>query len=170
MYLSISYYQIWIEALERLMLARGLVSADELRTGEVSASMLLDVGCRYVLVGHSERRQFHGEDDGLVARKLSAALAALLRNDVPESLPRPQWNRRPPDRSPLPPQPALVPGGLAPGEDDPPPPEFAAAVDALHGLLHRNHRGPHTVARGTQIDGSWYEGRTVRKLGRKAGL
>ena len=46
----------------------------------------------------------------------------------------------------------------------------AAAVDALHGLLHRNHRGPHTVARGTQIDGSWYEGRTVRKLGRKAGL
>ena len=46
----------------------------------------------------------------------------------------------------------------------------AAAVDALHGLLHRNHRGPHTVARGTQIDGSWHEGRTVRKLGRKAGL
>lgn len=48
------------------------------RTGEVSASMLLDVGCRYVLVGHSERRQFHGEEDGLVARKLSAALAVGL--------------------------------------------------------------------------------------------
>jgi LacI family transcriptional regulator len=45
----------------------------------------------------------------------------------------------------------------------------AAAVDALHGLLHRNHRGPHAVAQGTQIDGSWHEGRTVRKLGRKAG-
>lgn len=46
----------------------------------------------------------------------------------------------------------------------------AAAVDALHGLLHRNHRGPHAVAQGTQIDGSWHEGRTVRKLGRKAGM
>lgn len=39
----------------------------------------------------------------------------------------------------------------------------AAAVDALHGLLHRNHRGPHPVAQGTQIDGSWHEGRTVGK-------
>jgi LacI family transcriptional regulator len=39
----------------------------------------------------------------------------------------------------------------------------AAAVDALHGLLHRNHRGPHAVAQGTQIDGSWHEGRTVAK-------
>jgi LacI family transcriptional regulator len=46
----------------------------------------------------------------------------------------------------------------------------AAAVDALHGLLHRNHRGPHAVAQGTQIDGSWHEGRTVRKLRGKAGL
>lgn len=42
----------------------------------------------------------------------------------------------------------------------------AAAVDALHGLLHRNHRGPHVVAQGTQIDGSWHEGRTVAKLPR----
>ncbi len=39
----------------------------------------------------------------------------------------------------------------------------AAAVDALHGLLHRNHCGPHAVVQGTQIDGSWHEGRTVRK-------
>ena len=39
----------------------------------------------------------------------------------------------------------------------------AAAVDALHGLLHRNHRGPHAVAQGTQIDASWHEGRTVAK-------
>ncbi|HQR24841.1 MAG TPA: triose-phosphate isomerase [Steroidobacteraceae bacterium] len=42
-------------------------------TGEVSASMLKDVGCRYVLVGHSERRQIYGEDDALVARKFVAA-------------------------------------------------------------------------------------------------
>jgi triosephosphate isomerase len=42
-------------------------------TGEVSAAMLKDVGCRYVLVGHSERRQLYGEDDALVARKFIAA-------------------------------------------------------------------------------------------------
>jgi triosephosphate isomerase len=42
-------------------------------TGEVSASMLKDVGCRYVLVGHSERRNLYGEDSALVARKFLAA-------------------------------------------------------------------------------------------------
>lgn len=42
-------------------------------TGEVSGAMLRDVGCRYVLVGHSERRQLYGEDDALVARKFVAA-------------------------------------------------------------------------------------------------
>jgi triosephosphate isomerase len=42
-------------------------------TGEVSAAMLKDVGCRYVLVGHSERRQLFGENDALVARKFVAA-------------------------------------------------------------------------------------------------
>jgi triosephosphate isomerase len=41
-------------------------------TGEVSAAMLKDVGCRYVLVGHSERRQIYGESDSLVARKFVA--------------------------------------------------------------------------------------------------
>lgn len=42
-------------------------------TGEVSASMLKDVGCRYVIVGHSERRHLYREDDQLVARKFVAA-------------------------------------------------------------------------------------------------
>ena len=42
-------------------------------TGEVSAAMLKDVGCAYVLVGHSERRQLYGESDDLVARKFVAA-------------------------------------------------------------------------------------------------
>jgi triosephosphate isomerase len=42
-------------------------------TGEVSAAMLKDVGCGYVLVGHSERRQLYGEDDAQVARKFVAA-------------------------------------------------------------------------------------------------
>jgi LacI family transcriptional regulator len=39
----------------------------------------------------------------------------------------------------------------------------ATAVDVLHSLLHRNHRGPHVVSQGTQIDGTWHEGRTVAK-------
>jgi triosephosphate isomerase len=47
-------------------------------TGEVSGAMLKDVGCTYVLVGHSERRQYHGESDDLVARKFVAAQAAGL--------------------------------------------------------------------------------------------
>ena len=47
-------------------------------TGEVSAVMLKDVGCTYVLVGHSERRALYGEGDQLVARKFVAAQAGLL--------------------------------------------------------------------------------------------
>jgi triosephosphate isomerase len=45
-------------------------------TGQVSASMLKDVGCRYVIVGHSERRRLYHEDDALVARKFGAVLHA----------------------------------------------------------------------------------------------
>ena len=44
-------------------------------TGEVSAAMLRDFGVRYAIVGHSERRQYHGETDALVAEKARAALA-----------------------------------------------------------------------------------------------
>ena len=47
-------------------------------TGEVSASMLLDFGCRYVIVGHSERRSLYGESDELVASKYVVAQAAGL--------------------------------------------------------------------------------------------
>jgi triosephosphate isomerase len=42
-------------------------------TGEVAAEMLADCGCRHVLVGHSERRQYHQESDALLAAKLEAA-------------------------------------------------------------------------------------------------
>ena len=45
-------------------------------TGEVSAAMLRDFAVRYVIVGHSERRQFHGETDTVVAHKAQRALAA----------------------------------------------------------------------------------------------
>ncbi|WP_226505926.1 MULTISPECIES: triose-phosphate isomerase [Pseudomonas] len=47
-------------------------------TGEVSAHMLYDIGCRFVLVGHSERRALYDEDDALVAKKFSTALRAGL--------------------------------------------------------------------------------------------
>ena len=45
-------------------------------TGEVSAAMLCDFACRYAIVGHSERRQYHGETDAVVANKAQRALAA----------------------------------------------------------------------------------------------
>jgi triosephosphate isomerase (TIM) len=56
------------------------VSANEkgAYTGEVSAGMLVDIGARYGLVGHSERRQYHAESDALVARKFVAAKHAGL--------------------------------------------------------------------------------------------
>jgi triosephosphate isomerase len=48
-------------------------------TGEVSPTMLLDVGCRYVIVGHSERRHKLGEEDAFINRKVKAGLAAGLQ-------------------------------------------------------------------------------------------
>jgi triosephosphate isomerase len=48
-------------------------------TGEVSAAMLAEFGCRYVLVGHSERRQLYGESDAVAAAKFAAAQGAGLR-------------------------------------------------------------------------------------------
>ena len=47
-------------------------------TGEISSPMLVEAGCRYVIIGHSERRQYFGETEETVARKTKAALAAGL--------------------------------------------------------------------------------------------
>jgi len=47
-------------------------------TGEVSAAMLVEFGCRYVIVGHSERRSYYGDTDAVVAAKCEAALNAGL--------------------------------------------------------------------------------------------
>ncbi len=47
-------------------------------TGEVSASMLKDVGCEYVIIGHSERRALYGESDEIIAEKFASALALGL--------------------------------------------------------------------------------------------
>ncbi|CAB1085172.1 Triosephosphate isomerase (EC [Olavius algarvensis Delta 1 endosymbiont] len=47
-------------------------------TGEISADMLISAGCQYVIIGHSERRQYFGETDETVNKKISAAIAANL--------------------------------------------------------------------------------------------
>ncbi len=64
-------------ALARLQLGAQDVShqATGAYTGEVSAAMLQDLGCRFAIVGHSERRQYHGETDARVADKAKQALA-----------------------------------------------------------------------------------------------
>jgi tetratricopeptide (TPR) repeat protein len=64
---------------------------------------------------------------------LSPTVEALRRADLAESVPRSAWNRRPVDRKPPPPRPGLLEEGFAPGEDEPAPPEFAAAVAAFRG-------------------------------------
>jgi triosephosphate isomerase len=52
---------------------------DGAATGDVSAAMVADAGAKFVILGHSERRQGHGESDELVARKAAAALEAGIR-------------------------------------------------------------------------------------------
>ena len=52
--------------------------AEGAHTGEVAAFMIRDVGATHVIVGHSERRQFYGESDSMVNRKVQAALASQL--------------------------------------------------------------------------------------------
>jgi triosephosphate isomerase len=47
-------------------------------TGDISADMLVKLGCRYVVIGHSERRQFHGEDDNIVNAKTAKAISRGL--------------------------------------------------------------------------------------------
>ena len=54
-------------------------NAEGAHTGETSGSMLVDMGCRYVLVGHSERRATYGESDEDVALRFKAALEAELQ-------------------------------------------------------------------------------------------
>lgn len=59
--------------------AQNLYAADDgAFTGEVNAAMLTDVGCRYVILGHSERRALMGETDAQVSEKLHSALAGNL--------------------------------------------------------------------------------------------
>ena len=72
------YLQALVEALPDCELAAQdcSIHAQGAYTGEVSADMLADLGCQFVLVGHSERRQYHDETDELIADKLAAAQSA----------------------------------------------------------------------------------------------
>ncbi|MBX2808421.1 MAG: triose-phosphate isomerase [Cellvibrionaceae bacterium] len=77
---------VYIEQMRQLLLASSIVYGAQdaslyhsgAYTGEVSAAMLADLGCRYVIVGHSERRQYHGETSAQVAQKVAAVQAAGL--------------------------------------------------------------------------------------------
>ncbi|MBY0501311.1 MAG: triose-phosphate isomerase [Alphaproteobacteria bacterium] len=48
-------------------------------TGDVSAAQLLDVGCKYVIIGHSERRRYHHEGSAIIRRKIESAIKIGLR-------------------------------------------------------------------------------------------
>ncbi len=54
-------------------------AAEGAYTGEVAAGMLADAGCSWVILGHSERRAYHGESDDLIGAKLKAAVEAGLK-------------------------------------------------------------------------------------------
>tara|TARA_R110002110_G_scaffold362241_1_gene571992 strand:- start:52777 stop:53520 length:744 start_codon:yes stop_codon:yes gene_type:complete len=54
-------------------------SPDGAYTGDVSAQMLVDLGCQWVILGHSERRQYHAESDALIAAKITAAVDAGIK-------------------------------------------------------------------------------------------
>ena len=73
-------------AVEKARTARISISAQDVHweeqgafTGEISVRMLVDVGCSYVIIGHSERRQFFGETDETVEKKTRAALKGGLK-------------------------------------------------------------------------------------------
>ena len=102
-------------------------------TGDVSGPMLAKLGCSYVLAGHSERRQYHAEDDALVNAKVKAALRAGMTPD-------PVCRRAaggPPGRAA--PQPLLRPARRGPGR-----PLTGAGGRARRGVragLGHRHRG-----------------------------
>ena len=75
------YLQLLAESLPQLGLAAQdcAPEAKGAHTGQVSAGMLVDWGCQFVIIGHSERRSDQGETDALIAEKVHAAQRAGLK-------------------------------------------------------------------------------------------
>jgi triosephosphate isomerase len=75
------YLQLLAESLPQLALAAQDCAPEEkgAHTGQVSAGMLVDCGCQFVIIGHSERRSDQGETDALIAEKVHAAQRVGLR-------------------------------------------------------------------------------------------
>ena len=75
------YLQLLAELLPQLALAAQDCAPEEkgAHTGQVSAGMLVDWGCQFVIIGHSERRSDQGESDALIAEKVHAAQQAGLK-------------------------------------------------------------------------------------------
>ncbi|NVZ08699.1 triose-phosphate isomerase [Allochromatium humboldtianum] len=75
---------VFLEAGQRLLAGSAVrigaqnvsVEASGAYTGEISAGMLNEFGCRYVICGHSERREYYGETDAIVAKKLAMVVSA----------------------------------------------------------------------------------------------
>lgn len=75
---------VFLEAGQRLLAGSSVrigaqnvsVEASGAYTGEISAGMLNEFGCRYVICGHSERREYYGETDAIVAKKLAMVVSA----------------------------------------------------------------------------------------------
>ena len=80
-YIHLNYLSVLLKGINNLHLGAQNCNEHEkgAYTGEVSASMLRSVGCTYVILGHSERRQHYGEDEGLLAQKVDRALSNQLQ-------------------------------------------------------------------------------------------
>jgi triosephosphate isomerase len=76
---SLSVVRQYIEGSKIQLAGQNMASeAEGAQTGEISAIMLKDAGCDYVILGHSERRQYHSESDGLINKKIFLACESGL--------------------------------------------------------------------------------------------
>ena len=76
---SLSVVRQYVEGSKIQLAGQNMASeAEGAQTGEISAFMLKDAGCDYVILGHSERRQYHRESDGLINKKIFLACESGL--------------------------------------------------------------------------------------------
>ena len=61
------------------------------QTGEISAAMLKDAGCEYVILGHSERRQYFAETDEIISKKIENIITFIRKMFIPKNTSKTQW-------------------------------------------------------------------------------